>query len=305
VPAKPRQIEFSRLNFTYTVMSKRKLLTLVNEGHVAGWDDPRLPTLSGARRRGIPPQAIRRLCEKTGITKFQGITDIAQLEFEIRDHLNTVAPRRMGVLDPLKLVIENWPAGQSEDIELDNHPKDPAMGSRNVALSRELWIEADDFMEVPEKKFYRLGPDRHVRLRGGYIVKCIGFEKDADGKITEVRCEYLPGTKGADAPQGVECRAAIHWVSAEHGVDAEIRLYDRLFTVEDPDGAEGGFTSVINPDSLKVIRAWVEPSVAEAAPETVFQFERIGYFVADRHEHQPGKPVFNRTIGLRDSWAKK
>jgi glutaminyl-tRNA synthetase len=305
VPAKPRQIEFSRLNFTYTVMSKRKLLTLVNEGHVSGWDDPRLPTLSGARRRGIPPEAIRRLCEKTGITKFQGITDIAQLEFEIRDHLNTVAPRRMGVLDPLKLVITNWPEGQSEDIELDNHPKDPAMGTRNVSLSRELWIEADDFQEVPEKKFYRLGPDRHVRLRGGYIVKCIGFEKGADGKITEVRCEYLPGTKGADAPAGVECRAAIHWVSAEHGVDAEVRLYDRLFTVEDPDGAEGGFTSVLNPDSLKTIRAWVEPSVAEAAPETVFQFERLGYFVADRHEHQPGKPVFNRTIGLRDSWAKK
>ncbi|RYD63183.1 MAG: glutamine--tRNA ligase/YqeY domain fusion protein [Verrucomicrobiaceae bacterium] len=305
VPAKPRQIEFSRLNFTYTVMSKRKLLTLVKEGHVAGWDDPRMPTLSGARRRGIPPQAIRRLCEKTGITKFQGITDIAQLEFEIRDHLNTVAPRRMGVLDPLKLVIENWPAGQSEDIELDNHPKDPAMGTRNVALSRELWIEADDFMEVPEKKFYRLGPGRHVRLRGGYIVRCTGFEKDADGKITEVRCEYLPGTKGADAPEGVECRAAIHWVSAEHGMDAEVRLYDRLFTVEDPDGAEGGFTSVLNPDSLKTIRAWVEPSLADAEPESVFQFERIGYFVADRHEHQAGKPVFNRTIGLRDSWGKK
>jgi glutaminyl-tRNA synthetase len=305
VPAKPRQIEFSRLNFTYTVMSKRKLLTLVKEGHVAGWDDPRMPTLSGARRRGIPPEAIRRLCEKTGITKFQGITDIAQLEFEIRDHLNTVAPRRMGVLDPLKLIITNWPEGQSEDIELDNHPKDPSMGTRNVALSRELWIESDDFQEVPEKKFYRLGPDRHVRLRGGYIVKCTGFEKDADGKISEVRCEYLPGTKGADAPEGVECRAAIHWVSAEHGVDAEVRLYDRLFTVEDPDSAEGGFTSVLNPDSLKVIRAWVEPSVAEATPETVFQFERIGYFVADRHEHQPGKPVFNRTIGLRDSWGKK
>lgn len=305
VPAKPRQIEFSKLNFTYTILSKRKLIRLVNEGHVAGWDDPRMATLSGARRRGIPPQAIRRLCEKTGITKFQGTTDIAQLEFEIRDHLNTVAPRRMGVLDPLKLVIENWPAGQSEDIELDNHPKDPAMGSRSVAMSRELWIEADDFQEVPEKKFYRLGPGRHVRLRGGYIVRCTGFDKDADGKITEVRCEYLAGTKGADAPEGVECRAAIHWVSAEHGVDAEVRLYDRLFTVEDPDGAEGGFTSVINPDSLKVIRAWVEPALAEAEPESVFQFERIGYFVADRHEHQAGKPVFNRTIGLRDSWAKK
>ncbi|QJE97378.1 glutamine--tRNA ligase/YqeY domain fusion protein [Luteolibacter luteus] len=306
VPAKPRQIEFSRLNFTYTVMSKRKLLTLVKEGHVAGWDDPRMPTLSGARRRGIPAIAIRKLCEKTGITKFQGITDIAQLEFEIRDHLNAAAPRRMGVIDPLKLIIENFPAGQSEDIELDNHPKDPAMGSRQVALSRELWIEADDFMEVPEKKYFRLGPGRHVRLRGGYIVKCTGFEKDASGKITEVRCEYLPGTRGADAPEGVECRAAIHWVSAEHGVEAEVRLYDRLFTAEDPDAAEGGFVSVINPDSLKTIRAYVEPAAANAAPEEVYQFERLGYFVADRHDHQPGtKPVFNRTIGLRDSWAKK
>jgi glutaminyl-tRNA synthetase len=306
VPAKPRQIEFSRLNFTYTVMSKRKLLTLVKEGHVAGWDDPRMPTLSGARRRGIPAIAIRRLCEKTGITKFQGVTDIAQLEFEIRDHLNTVAPRRMAVLEPLKLVITNWPEGRSEDIELDNHPKDPAMGTRHVKLSRELWIEADDFMEVPEKKFYRLGPDRHVRLRGGYIVKCTGFGKDASGKVVEITCEYLPGTKGADAPEGVECRAAIHWVSAEHGVAAEVRLYDRLFTAEDPDAAEGGFVSVLNPDSLKTIQAWVEPALASAEPETIFQFERLGYFVADRHDHKPGeKAVFNRTVALRDSWAKK
>ncbi len=305
VPAKPRQIEFSRLNFTYTVMSKRKLLLLVKDGHVAGWDDPRMPTLSGARRRGIPAVAIRRLCEKTGITKFQGITDIAQLEFEIRDHLNATAPRRMAVLDPVKLVIENWPAGQSEDIELDNHPKDPAMGTRHVAMSRELWIEADDFMEEPEKKFYRLGPGRHVRLRGAHIVKCTGFEKDSAGKVTEIRCEYLPGTKGSDTPEGVECRAAIHWVSAEHGVEAEVRLYDRLFTAEDPDGVEGGFLTVINPDSLKTIRAFVEPSLASAKPESVSQFERLGYFVADRLDHQPGKPVFNRTIALRDSWGKK
>jgi glutaminyl-tRNA synthetase len=306
VPAKPRQIEFSRLNFTYTVMSKRKLLTLVKEGHVSGWDDPRMPTLSGARRRGIPAIAIRKLCEKTGITKFQGVTDIAQLEFEIRDYLNTVAPRRMAVIDPLKLVITNWPNGQSEDIELDNHPKDPAMGTRAVKLSGEVWIEADDFMEVPEKKFYRLGPDRHVRLRGGYIVKCTGFEKDSSGKIAKVTCEYLPGTKGADAPEGVECRAAIHWVSAEHGIAAEVRLYDRLFTAEDPDAAEGGFTSVLNPDSLKVVQAWVEPALATAEPEAISQFERLGYFVADRQDHQPGTtPVFNRTVGLRDSWAKK
>ena len=302
VPAKPRQIEFSRLNLNYTVMSKRKLLQLVKEGLVGGWDDPRMPSLSGLRRRGYPAAAIRNFCHRVGITKFDGITDVALLEFEVRDHLNTVAPRRMAVLDPVKLVIENWPEGTSEDIELDNHPKDPAMGTRHVAMSRELWIEADDFQEEPEKKFYRLGPGRHVRLRGGYLVKCTGFEKDADGKVSEIHCEYLPGTKGADTPEGVQCKAAIHWVSAEHGVAAEVRLYDRLFTVEDPDAAEGGFVSVINPDSLKSITAWVEPSLAEAKPEWSCQFERLGYFVADRVEHQTGKPVFNRTVALRDSW---
>ncbi len=306
VPARPRQIEFSRLNFTYTVMSKRKLLTLVKEGHVSGWDDPRMPTLSGARRRGIPPVAIRRLCEKTGITKYQGITDVALLEFEVRDHLNKTAPRRMAVLDPVKLVIENWPEGTGEDIELVNNPEDPAAGTRHVALTREVWIERDDFMEDSPKKFYRLGPDRHVRLRGAHIVKCTGWEKDADGRVTEIRCEYLPGTKGSDAPEGVQCRAAIHWVSAEHGVEAEVRLYDRLFTAEDPDAAEGGFVSVLNSGSLKTVRAWVEPSLAGVEPEWSCQFERLGYFVADRRDHVPGeKPVFNRTVALRDSWAKK
>jgi glutaminyl-tRNA synthetase len=302
VPAKPRQIEFSRLNLNYTVMSKRKLLQLVKEGLVGGWDDPRMPSLSGIRRRGYPAAAVRNFCHRVGITKFDGITDVALLEFEVRDHLNTVAPRRMAVLDPVKLVIENWPAGTSEDIELDNHPKDPAMGTRHVAMSRELWIEADDFQEEPEKKFYRLGPGRHVRLRGAHIVKCTGFEKDAAGKVVEIRCEYLPGTMGADTPEGVQCKAAIHWVSAEQGVAAEVRLYDRLFTVEDPDAAEGGFVSVINPDSLKTITAWVEPSLAAVAPEWSCQFERLGYFVADRIDHQPGKPVFNRTVALRDSW---
>jgi glutaminyl-tRNA synthetase len=302
VPAKPRQIEFSRLNLNYTVMSKRKLLQLVKEGLVGGWDDPRMPSLSGIRRRGYPAAAVRNFCHRVGITKFDGITDVALLEFEVRDHLNTVAPRRMAVLDPVKLVIENWPEGTSEDIELDNHPKDPAMGTRHVAMTRELWIEADDFQEEPEKKFYRLGPGRHVRLRGGYIVKCTGFEKDAAGNVVEIRCEYLLGTKGADTPEGVQCKAAIHWVSAEHGVAAEVRLYDRLFTVEDPDAAEGGFVSVINPDSLKTISAWVEPSLATVEPEWSCQFERLGYFVADRVDHQPGKPVFNRTVALRDSW---
>ncbi len=302
VPAKPRQIEFSRLNLNYTVMSKRKLLQLVKEGLVGGWDDPRMPSLSGIRRRGYPAAAVRNFCHRVGITKFDGITDVALLEFEVRDHLNTAAPRRMAVLDPVKLVIENWPAGTSEDIELDNHPKDPAMGTRHVAMTRELWIEADDFQEEPEKKFYRLGPGRHVRLRGAHIVKCTGFEKDAAGKVSEIRCEYLPGTMGADTPEGVQCKAAIHWVSAVHGVAAEVRLYDRLFTVEDPDAAEGGFVSVINPDSLKTITAWVEPSVAEVEPEWSCQFERLGYFVADRVQHLPGKPVFNRTVALRDSW---
>ena len=303
VPAQPRQIEFARLNLTYTVMSKRKLLQLVKEGLVNGWDDPRMPTISGIRRRGYPAAAIRHFCQRIGITKFNGTTDVALLEFDVRDQLNTTAPRRMAVLDPLKMVVENWPEGESEEVEIDNHPKDPAMGTRKVKLSREIWIEQDDFMEDPPKKFFRLGPDRYVRLRGGYIVKCTGFDKDADGKITEIRCEYLPGTRGADAPEGVKCKAAIHWVSAEHGVEAEVRLYDRLFTVEDPDSAEGGFVSVINPEALSTVRAFIEPSLAEVEPEWSSQFERLGYFVSDMKDHKPGvTPVFNRTVALRDSW---
>ncbi|WP_193210899.1 glutamine--tRNA ligase/YqeY domain fusion protein [Luteolibacter marinus] len=303
VPAKPRQIEFARLNLTYTVMSKRKLLQLVKEGLVEGWDDPRMPTLSGLRRRGYPAAAIRHFCQRIGITKYNGTTDVALLEFDVRDHLNTVVPRRMAVLDPLKLVIENWPAGESEEVEIDNHPKDPAMGTRTLKLSREVWIERDDFQEEPEKKYFRLGPGRYVRLRGGYIVHCTGFNKDAEGRITEVHCEYLPGTKGADAPEGVKCKAAIHWVSVEHGVDAEVRLYDRLFTEADPDDAEGGFVTVINPDSLTKVRAYVEPELAGVEPEFSCQFERLGYFVADQKDHRPGVHlVFNRTVALRDSW---
>ncbi|MGB6220939.1 glutamine--tRNA ligase/YqeY domain fusion protein [Haloferula sp.] len=306
VPAKPRQIEFSRLNLNYTVMSKRKLLTLVKEGHVDGWDDPRMPTLSGLRRRGYPAAAIRSFCKGLGITKFKGTTDIALLEHEVRGHLNEVAPRRMAVLDPLKLVITNYEESRSEEIVLPNHPGKPEMGDRSVALTRELWIERDDFMEDPPKKFFRLGPERYVRLRGGYIVKCTGFEKDADGNVTEVQCEYLPGTIGSDAPEGVKCKAVIHWVSATHGKAAEVRLYDRLFSVEDPDAVEAGFTSVLNPDSLETIEAWVEPALAETEPENVFQFERTGYFVADRVDHAVGeKLVFNRTVALRDSWSGK
>jgi glutaminyl-tRNA synthetase len=306
VPSKPRQIEFARLNLTYTVMSKRKLLQLVQEGHVGGWDDPRLPTISGLRRRGYPASAIRDFCKRIGLTKFNGTTDVALLEFEVRDFLNRESPRRMAVLDPVKVVMENWDAEALSAAEVPNHPQNPEMGERSVPISREIWIEREDFMEDPPKKFYRLGPGRHVRLRGGHIIRCTSFEKDGDGNVTLIRAEILPGTVGKDAPEGVECRAAIHWVDGASGVDAEVRLYDRLFTVEDPDGAEGGFTRVLNPDSLKTITAKIEPAAASADAGFTCQFERVGYFVADSKDHQPGiKPVFNRTVALKDSWGKQ
>jgi glutaminyl-tRNA synthetase len=303
VPSKPRQIEFARLNLTYTVMSKRKLLQLVQENHVSGWDDPRLPTISGIRRRGYTPEAVRNFCKRVGITKYNGTTDVALLEYEVRDHLNKIAPRRMAVLDPVKLVITNWPEEKTESSEI---PENPAEAARPITLTREVWIERDDFMEDPPKKFFRLGPDRCVRLRGGYIVRCIGYDKADDGSITEIRAEYLPGTMGADAPEGVVCKAVIHWVSVALGHDAEVRLYDRLFTVENPDDAEGGFLSVINPDSLKVVPAKVELALATVEPGFRCQFERTGYFVADAKDHVPGERiVFNRTVALRDSWAKQ
>jgi glutaminyl-tRNA synthetase len=306
VPARPRQIEFARLNLTYTVMSKRKLLQLVKEGHVAGWDDPRMPTLSGLRRRGVPAAAIRNFCERIGITKFNGVTDVALLEFEIRDWLNREAPRRMAVLDPVKLVLTNYEEDRSEEVEVPNNPEKPETGTRRVALSRELWIEREDFMEDPPKKFFRLFPGGHVRLRGGYIVRCTGVEKDADGRVETILCEYLPDTIGKDAPEGVVCKAAIHWVSARHGKKAAVRLYDRLFSEPNPDAAEGGFLSVIHPDSLSEVEAWVEPALEEMEAEDFCQFERIGYFVADRRDHCKGGPlVFNRTVALRDSWSKK
>jgi len=306
VPSKPRQIEFARLNLTYTVMSKRKLLQLVKENHVSGWDDPRMPTISGLRRRGFTPESIRNFCKRIGITKFNGTTDVALLEFEVRDHLNKVAPRRMAVLDPVKVVLENWTPGAVETIELVNNPENPEEGTRQVPLTGEVWIEREDFMEDPPKKFYRLGPDRHVRLKGGYIIRCTGFDKDADGNVTGIRAVTIPGTLGADTPEGIECRAAIHWVSVEKGVEAEVRLYDRLFTTEDPDAAEGGFVTVLNPDSLKVITAKVEPALASAEPGFRCQFERTGYFIADAKDHVPGsKPVFNRTVALRDTSKKK
>jgi len=306
VPSKPRQIEFARLNLTYTVMSKRKLLQLVQEERVSGWDDPRLPTISGIRRRGYPAEAVRHFCKRVGITKFNGTTDVALLEFDVRDHLNASAQRRMAVLDPVKVVLENWSAEPLATVEIANHPQNAEMGVRDVPISGEVWIEREDFMEDPPKKFFRLGPGRHVRLRGGHIIKCTSFEKDADGNVSLIRAEILPGTVGADSPEGVECRAAIHWVDVTTGADAEVRIYDRLFNVEDPDGAEGGFLSVINPDSLKSVSAKIEPSLAESSAGFSCQFERVGYFVADIKEHRPGtKAVFNRTVALKDSWAKQ
>jgi glutaminyl-tRNA synthetase len=306
VPSKPRQIEFARLNLTYTVLSKRKLLQLVKEGHVSGWDDPRMPTISGIRRRGYPPEAVKHFCKRIGITKFNGTTDVALLEFDVRDHLNASAPRRMAVLEPVKVILENWEEGNVEYAEVPNHPQNSEEGIREIALTGEIWIEREDFMEDPPKKFYRLGPGRYVRLRGGPIIQCTGFEKDSDGVVTVIRANVLPGTTGVDAPEGVECRAAIHWVDAAHGADAEIRIYDRLFSVENPDDAEDGFLSVLNPDSLKTITAKIEPSLAEVGPGFRCQFERVGYFVSDGIDHQPGsKPVFNRTVALRDSWAKQ
>ncbi|MFT3992047.1 MAG: glutamine--tRNA ligase/YqeY domain fusion protein [Luteolibacter sp.] len=306
VPSKPRQIEFARLNLTYTVMSKRKLLQLVQEGLVNGWDDPRLPTISGIRRRGYPPEAVVHFCKRIGITKFSGTTDVALLEFDVRDHLNTHAERRMAVLDPVKVVLENWSAEPLENAEIANHPQNPDLGTRQVPISNEVWIEREDFMEVPEKKFFRLGPDRYVRLKGGHIIRCTGFEKNDAGEITLIRAEILPGTVGADAPEGIVCKAAIHWVDVATGVDAEVRLYDRLFTVEDPDAAESGFLSVLNGESLKTVSAKIEPALAAAPRGFSCQFDRLGYFVADSKDHNAGvTPVFNRTVALKDSWAKK
>jgi len=306
VPSRPRQIEFARLNLTYTVMSKRKLLQLVQEGHVGGWDDPRLPTISGLRRRGYPAAAIRDFCKRIGITKFNGTTDVALLEFEVREVLNRESERRMAVLDPVKVVLENWQVEPLAHAMVPNHPQRPELGEREVPMSGEVFIEREDFMEEPPKKFHRLGPGRCVRLRGGHIIRCVSFEKDGDGNVSLIRAEILPGTVGKDAPEGVECRAAIHWVDAASAVDAEVRLYDRLFRVENPDDAEGGFVSVLNPESLKTVKAKVEPALAGAAREEVVQFERVGYFVADRKDHQPGsKLVFNRTVALKDSWGKQ
>jgi len=302
----PRQIEFARLNVTYTVLSKRRLLELVQGGCVRGWDDPRLPTVAGLRRRGFTPAAIREFCRRVGVTKFDGYTDIGLLEFCVRDELNRTAPRAMAVLDPVKLLIENYPADRVEDMQAVNNPEDPAGGTRAVPFSRVLYIERDDFMENPSKGFFRLSPGREVRLRYAYLVTCTGVTKDAAGRPTEIRCTYDPATRGGDAPDRRKVKGTIHWVSAAHALALEARLYDRLFTVERPDDAPEGvdWKSNLNPASLNVVRCQAEPSLAAAAPGARYQFERKGYFFADPVDSKPGAPAFNQIVPLRDSWAK-
>ena len=299
-----RQYEFARLNLSYTVMSKRKLLTLVEEGDVSGWDDPRMPTLSGMRRRGIPPAAVRNFCEEIGVTKFNGMTDVAVLEYETRQVLNKTCPRYMGVLDPLKVVIENWEEGKTEMLDAVNNPEDPAAGTRQVPFGREIYIERADFMEDAPKKFFRLAPGREVRLRWAYFLKCESVVKDDTGKITELRCTIDPETRGGDAKDGRKVKATIHWVSVEHSIQPEVRLYDRLFQVEKPDdGKDADFREHLNPDSIEVKTAYAEPALAGHPAGYSFQFERIGYFCVDP-DTSGEKLVLNRTVGLRDNWAK-
>ena len=300
---RPHQHEFSRLNPTYMVMSKRKLLQLVEDNHVSGWDDPRMPTIAGYRRRGFTASAIRNFCQGVGVTKYKGVTDVSLLENAIREELNKTAERRSAVLDPLEVVIENYPEGESEELEAVNNPEDEAAGKRSVPFGRRLFIERADFMEDPPKKFFRLGPGREVRLRYAYFITCQSVEKDADGNITRLICTYDPETHGGHAPDGRKVKGTIHWVSAEHSVDAEVRLYDRLFTEPEPEAA-GDFLECLNADSLKVVTGKLEPSLAALPAGERVQFERLGYFTPDAKDTAPEKPVFNRIVGLRDSWAK-
>ena len=303
VPSTPRQYEFSRLRLTHTLLSKRRLIQLVQDGHVRGWDDPRMPTLSGLRRRGIPAAAIREFITKLAITKSDGTVEIAMLDHSVRELLNATSQRRMAVLRPLKVVIENYPEGQTEDLEAANHPGDPSQGTRMVPFGRELYIERDDFMEDPPRKFFRLAPGREVRLRFAYFLTCNKVIKDDKGEIVELRCTYDPETKGGNAPDGRKVKGTIHWVAAHSALPAEVRLYDHLFSAEEP-GAGDDFLSDINPQSLEVLTGCrLEPGLADAMTGEALQFERLGYFCADP-DGSADKPVFNRTIGLRDSWAK-
>ena len=301
----PQQIEFDRLNLTYTLLSKRKLLALVQNKHVKGWDDPRMPTISGLRRRGYTPEAIRSFCRRVGVSKTNGTTELGLLEYFLREDLNQRALRVMAVLRPLRLVIDNYPEGQVEQMDAVNNPEDESAGSRTVPFSRVLYIEQDDFREDPPKQYFRLAPGREVRLRYGYFVTCTSVIKEANGQVAEIHCTYDPATRGGNAPDGRKVKSTIHWVSAQHAVDAEVRLYDTLFTREDPNEVEEGqdFTANLNPNSLEVISAKLEPSLREAKPGQSYQFERLGYFAVDP-DATPGRPVFNRTVALRDTWAK-
>jgi glutaminyl-tRNA synthetase len=304
LPGKPQQIEFARLNLNYTVMSKRKLLQLVNEKHVSGWDDPRMPTISGLRRRGYTAEAIRRFADDIGVAKRENVVDIGLLEHFVREDLNKRSPRAMAVLRPLKVVLENYPAGQTEDMDVVNNPEDATAGTRKVPFAGVLYIEQDDFREDPPKKFFRLAPGREVRLRNAYLITCRSVMKDASGQVVELRCTYDPATRGGDAPDGRKVKATLHWVSAAHAVNIVVRLYDRLFTAEAPGTGDADFLTQINPHSLEVVGgAKAEPSLAAAAPGARFQFERLGYFCVDP-DSRPGAPVFNRTVTLKDTWAK-
>jgi glutaminyl-tRNA synthetase len=302
----PQQIEFDRLNLTYTLLSKRKLLQLVQKGLVSGWDDPRMPTISGLRRRGYTPEAIRNFCGRIGVSKTNGTTELSLLEYFLREDLNKRSRRVMGVLRPLKVVIDNYPEGKMEEMDAVNNPEDESMGTRKVPFSRVLYIEQDDFRESPPKQYYRLSPGREVRLRYAYFITCTGVMKNEAGEIVEIHCTYDPATRGGNAPDNRKVKSTIHWVSAEHAIDAEVRLYENLFTKEDPNQVDEGqdFTANLNPNSLEVVtHAQLEPSLAAAKPSDRFQFERLGYFCADL-DSTPEKPVFNRTVALRDTWAK-
>ncbi|MCR5713832.1 MAG: glutamine--tRNA ligase/YqeY domain fusion protein [Bacteroidales bacterium] len=302
----PQQIEFARLNINYTVMSKRKLLELVKQHYVAGWDDPRMPTICGLRRRGYTPESIRNFAERVGVAKRDNVIEYSLLEFCIREHLNKIASRVLAVLHPLKVTITNYPENGEEWLEAVNNPEDPSQGTRQVPFSRSLWIDRDDFMEDPPKKYFRLAPGAEVRLRYGYFIKCNEVVKDADGQVTELRCTYDPSSKGGQSPDGRKVKGTIHWVSARHAVDAEIRLYDRLFSVENPDDTAEGqdYKDNLNPDSLTVLTGKVEPFLKGTVSGDKFQFERVGYFCTDP-DSTPDRPVFNRTVTMKDSWARK
>ena len=304
-PSRPRQYEFARMNLDYTVLSKRRLIELVTESHVNGWDDPRMPTISGLRRRGYTPESIVDFCERIGVTKSYTNIDMSVLENSLREDLDNKAPRAMAVLRPLRVVIENYPEDQEEELDAANHPQKPEMGSRKVPFSKVIYIEQDDFMEDAPKKFFRLAPGREVRLRYAYFITCQEVVKNEAGKVVELRCTYDPETRGGNAPDGRKVKGTIHWVSEKHGVKSEVRLYDRLFTEANPDKGDADWKTYLNPESVEVLtECYVEPDLTKANPEDRFQFERLGYFVADKNDWDASKPVFNRAVTLRDTWAK-